>query len=416
MSEQPRLTTLRSPAPTELVAAAVLMTLSSSFGQTYFIGIFAPWLKGELALSNGGFGGFYTLGTVASACVLIWGGKVADHFRIRWLAVAALVALAIMCVAMASNSSALLLLPILFGLRLFGQGSLGHFAITGVGRWYVRRRGRMMSIAVLGFPIGEALMPMTAVALISIVGWRETWVIAGATLCLVSVPLVLLLLRREPPHDQAPDRSIEPHAPRRHWTRKEVLRTPVFFAVLSGVLAPSFVMTGIFFHQAHLVEVKGWSLAWFTGWFPLFAGVSVATALATGWLIDRFGARQLLPFFLLPMSVGVAVLALWDSEIAVPVFMAVGAVTGGSASTLLGALWAELFGTRHLGSIRSIAFAGQVFASALSPGLIGLLLDVGVHLEFQYLAMVTYALLSAFWLRLIMPRLRRLETASTPGS
>lgn len=416
MSERPGQTVPRSPAPTELVLAAVLMTVSSSFGQTYFIGIFAPWLKGELELSNGAFGGFYALGTVASACVLIWGGKVADHFRIRWLAVAALAGLATMCVAMAANHSALLLLPILFGLRLFGQGSLGHLAITGTGRWYMRRRGRMMSIAVLGFPIGEALMPMTAVMLISVVGWRETWLAAAAALCFVSVPLVLLFLRREPSHDQVVDRTSEPQAPRRHWTRREVLRTPVFFAVLSGVLAPSFVMTGIFFHQAHLVEVKGWTLAWFAGWFPLFAGVSVAAALATGWLVDRFDARRLLPFFLLPMALGVAVLAMWDSEMAVPVFMAVGAVTSGSASTLLGALWAELFGTRHLGSIRSIAFAGQVFASALSPGLIGLLLDAGVHLELQYLAMMTYALLSAFWLRLILPRLRRLETVSSLGS
>jgi hypothetical protein len=59
MTERPR-------APASLVVAAIPMTLSSAFGQAYFIAIFAPWLKRELDLTDGGF---YTL---ASACVLLW--------------------------------------------------------------------------------------------------------------------------------------------------------------------------------------------------------------------------------------------------------------------------------------------------------------------------------------------------------
>ncbi|MGF1625105.1 MAG: MFS transporter [Alphaproteobacteria bacterium] len=399
---------LRPRAPTDLVVAAFVMTMSSSFGQTYFIGIFAPWLKADLGLSDGGFGGFYTLGTLASAGVLIWAGKFADRIRVRWAAVAVLIGLAATCAAMAIIQTAWLLLPVLFGLRLFGQGWLGHLAITGIGRWYVRRRGRMMSLAVLGFPAGEAVMPIAAVALIAAFGWRETWLVAAVVLCLVSVPLVLFFLRKEPAHDQTADVADRPAAPRREWTRAEVLRVPAFFVVVSGIVTPAFVTTGIFFHQASLVEAKGWTLAWFAGWFPVYAGVSVLTALLTGWLIDRFGARRLLPAFLLPLTAGVLVLALVSSPYAVPVFMALAAMTGGSASTLLGALWAELFGTRHLGAIRSIVFAAQVSASALSPGLIGLLLDLDVGLQVQLLAMVVYALASTLCLKLVVPHLHRL--------
>lgn len=399
---------LQPRAPTGLVGAAFVMTLSSAFGQTFFIALFAPWLKSDLGLSDGGFGGLYTLANLASACVLMWAGKIADHFRIRWLAAATLLSLAAACAAMASVHAAWLLLPILFGLRLFGQGTLGHLAITGVGRWYLRRRGRMMSLAVLGFPASEAVMPITAVTLIAALGWRQTWMIAAAALCVISLPLVLFLLRSEPAHDQAADTAGEPPPPRREWTRAEVLRTPEFFAVLLGTVTPSFVMTGIFFHQAYLVEAKGWTLAWFAGWFPAFAGVSVMTALLTGWLVDRFGARQLLPLFLLPMAAGVLLLALTNSPYAVPAFMVLGALTSGSASTLLGALWAELFGTRHLGAIRSIAFSAQVFASALAPGLLGVLLDLGLRLEDQFLAMAAYALAASLWLKLLVPRLHRL--------
>lgn len=401
----------RLRTPTGLVAAAFVMMMSSTFGQTYFIGIFAPWLKAELALTDGGFGGTYTLATLASACVLMWAGRIADGFRIRWLAVGVLLSLAAASAAMALVPSVWLLLPVLFGLRLFGQGLLGHLAITGVGRWYIRRRGRMMSFAVLGFPAGEAVMPAAAVALIATFGWRETWLLAAAMLCAVSVPLVLWFLRREPAHDQTADVGGEPVTPRREWTRAEVLHTPEFFAVLSGIVTPSFVMTGIFFHQAYLVEAKGWTLAWFAGWLPVHAGTSILAALLTGWLVDRYGARRLLPLFLLPMAAGVLVLAMSDSPSAVPTFMALGALTSGSAQTLLGALWPELFGTRHLGAIRSLVFGAQVFASALAPGLLGILLDLGVGLDLQLMAMVAYALVSALWLKLLVPRLHRLMTA-----
>jgi len=404
MNERPR-------APTNLVVAAFLMTMSSAFGQTYFIAIFAPWLKSELSLTDGGFGGLYTLANLASAGVLMWAGKIADHFRIRWLAVAVMLSLAAVCVAMASISAAWLLLPVLFGLRLFGQGSMGHLAITGVGRWYLRRRGRMMSIAVLGFPASEAVMPFAAVTVIGLLGWRQTWLTGAAILCFVSLPLVLYFLRNEPAHDQAAEAHDARLPERRHWTRAEVLRRPEFYGVLSGIVVPAFIMTGIFFHQVYLVETKGWTLAWFTGWFPVFAGVSVLTALLTGWLVDRFDASRLLPLFLLPMTAGVLVLVFADSRNAVPAFMVLGALTTGSSNTLLGALWAELFGTRYLGAIRATAFSTQVLASALSPGLIGLLLDLGVALEAQYLAMAGYALVSALWLKLLVPRLYKMVEA-----
>ncbi|MDZ5698493.1 MFS transporter [Chelativorans sp. M5D2P16] len=384
------------------------MTMSSAFGQTYFIAIFAPQIKSELGLSDGGFGSLYAAATITSAAVMMWGGKVADVFPIRLLAIIAILGLAAMCLAMSSVAAAWMLLPILFGLRLFGQGSMGHLAMTGVGRWYLRRRGRMMSLAVLGFPASEAVMPFAAVTLMAAFGWREVWTIAAATLVLVSIPLVLFFLRAEPRLGAVEIPSGETSGVRREWTRAEVLRTPEFFVVVSGIVVPSFVMTGIFFHQAYLVEAKGWSLAWFAGWFPVYAITSVCTALLTGWLVDRFAARSFLPLFLLPMTCGILVLAFSTSPYAVPVFMLLGALTNGSASTLLGALWAELFGTRHLGAIRSVAFAGQVFASALAPGLMGLLLDFGVHIEAQYVALAAYALVSSLWLWLFVPRLHRI--------
>lgn len=401
----------RPRAPTGLVVAAFAMTFSSAFGQTYFIAVFGGELKATLGLTDGELGGLYTLATLASAVVLVWAGKVADYFRIRWLAVAVLIGLALACVAMANVTQAWMLLPVFFALRFFGQGSLGHLATTGVGRWYVRRRGRMMSLAILGFPATEALMPVAAVFLTSIIGWRQTWLLGAVLLILISAPVVRFFLRREPAFDQSAE-APDPNAPvRRQWTRAEVLRLPQYYAVLWGIMVPAFILTGIFFHQVPLIEAKGWTHQWFVGWLPAYAALTVSTALATGIMIDKIGARQILPYYLLPLAAGTSVLAFSSSPLAVPGFFFLSGFSLGSGSTLLGALWVELFGTRHLGAIRSIAVAAQVVASAAAPGLIGFLLDLGVPLSQQFIGLVIYALVSSIWMAIALPRLHRIAIA-----
>src|SRR5690606_40736188 len=129
---------------------------------------------------------------------------------------------------------------------------------------------------------------------------------------------------------------------------------------------------------------------WFAASFPVMAAVGLMSALGAGVLIDRFSARRLLPLLLVPLGVAIMALAYVDSPYVLPVFMGLVGLTHGSASTVSGALWAELYGTAHLGAIRALATAGIVFASALSPGLIGILLDAGVAFELQLVAMAGF--------------------------
>jgi MFS family permease len=137
----------------------------------------------------------------------------------------------------------------------------------------------------------------------------------------------------------------------------------------------------------------------------------VLSALAAGWTIDRFGARRLLPAVLVPMGVGTLLLTYSTAAYVLPVFMALAGLAHGCASTVHGALWAELYGTGHVGAIRSVVAAGMVFASALSPGLIGILLDAGVSLHGQFVAMGAYCLVAALWMGNLAPRLDRLAAA-----
>jgi MFS family permease len=287
-----------------------------------------------------------------------------------------------------------------------------HVAMTAMGRWFNRKRGRAVSIAALGVPVSEAVLPVLAVALLGLVGWRLTWVAGGVVLLAVSVPVLIVLLRRErtPTAGRAAAGS-RPYPDRHEWTRREVLHSPLFYALMPGILAQPFIQTGAFFNQVTIAEIKGWPLAWFAASFSVLAGVSILAALGAGWLVDRFGARRLLPAYLVPLGLAMLLLTYATSPYVLPVFMALIGLTSGGTSTIQGALWAELFGTEHLGAIRSLAMAVVVFASALSPALIGILMDAGIALETQLLAMAVYCFVAALWLGSLQPQLNRVATA-----
>ena len=394
------------------LASGYLLNFSSGFGQTYFIALFAGHLKAELAISDGQFGGLYTLGTLASACLLIWAGKAADIFPIRWLGVGVMAGLALTALAMASVANAWMLAFVLFGLRFFGQGMLTHVAMTAMARWFNRKRGRALSIASLGLPSSEATLPLIIVALIGLVGWRMTWVAVAAALIVLLVPLLIALLKREripTVGGASPEHTTRPM--HRQWTRGEVIRSPLFYALVPGILTSPFVLTGILFNQVTIVEAKGWQLSWFAASFPVMAGASILSALMAGWLVDRFGARRLVAIFLVPIGLASLAMAGTANAAFLPVIMAVIGLSLGGSNTVWSAVWAELYGTEHLGAIRALATAAVVFASALSPGLIGALLDAGIALESQLAVMGAACFAVALWTSALIPRLNRLAEA-----
>ncbi|MGF1529018.1 MAG: MFS transporter, partial [Candidatus Competibacterales bacterium] len=284
-----------------------VLAFGSSIGQTYFISLFAGELRAELNLSHGAFGGLYTLATVASAATLVWLGKLADRFSLVALSLVTLGALVAFALVMAQVETLLGLGLALYGLRLGGQGMMSHLAITAMGRWFVRERGRALSVATLGFPAGEALLPGLVAVLLGTMAWRSVWVTMAIVLGGVLLPTVWWLGRVvHRRHLDRPQRlSTAADAPEvTPWTRRQVLRDGRFYALLPGLLAPPFIITGVLFHQVHLVTLKGWSLAGFAACYPLYAGCATAVALGLGGLVDRLGAIRLLGFYLLPLAMG----------------------------------------------------------------------------------------------------------------
>ncbi len=370
------------------LGAAFLMTAFSGFGQTFFISLSAGDVRAELDLSNGAFGSLYMAATLGSALTLPTLGRVLDRFSVAQVAAGVMVMLGLFCALMASATSIWMVGLALYGLRLFGQGMMSNTAMTAAGRWFDAQRGRAVAVIGLGFPASEAIMPVTFVAIMSTFGWRQGWWVAVAVMLALVLPIVLLLLRKERvPVNTATDVKV---VERRHWTRAEVLRDPMFYLVSAGVLAPPFIVTAVLFHQSYLVELRGWTRELFAMAFIVMSASAVLSSLVLGQLIDRFTARRILPFMLVPLACGTAVLALVHAPYAPFIFMALIGLSNGFVATFTGALWPELYGTRHLGAVRSVVFAFMVFASALGPGLAGWLIDFGVPYDGQILGFSLY--------------------------
>jgi MFS family permease len=290
------------------LSAGMLLTGLSSFGQTFFIALFAADIQAAFDLSHGAWGAMYTVGTTASALVMVWAGRQADIFRVRTLGALSLAALALACLAMAVNPWIWLLPVVIFALRLTGQGMMSHIAAVAMARWFVASRGRALSIAALGFSIGQALLPIAVVALMTFLDWRMIWVIC-AGIALLGVPVLLRLLSQERTPASMAKSSESLGMFGRHWDRRDVLRHPLFWLMIPALLGPSAFSTAFFFHQVHYAGVIGITNMQMVSYFPLFTVVTVGAMLLSGALLDRLGTARLLPFHQLPMVIAFAIFA-----------------------------------------------------------------------------------------------------------
>lgn len=358
------------------------LTFLSSFGQTYFISIFAGEIRETFDLSHSAWGSIYASGTLLSAIVMVWSGGLTDRFRVRVLAVVVLVGLSLSCIAMAVLPVVWLLPAVIFALRFFGQGMSSHIATVAMARWFVATRGRALAIASLGFSIGEAILPIIFVALFAVVPWRSLWV-ASAVLTLLALPILLRLLR----HERTPQSLVEdnpsPGMEGRHWQRKDALRHWLFWVMVPLVLGPSAFGTALFFQQVHIAEVKGWAHLELVTLFPVYTITGIVAMLASGWAIDRFGTSMLMPIAQLPVAAGFFVFGASNTLAGAGLGIMLMAVSFGANATLPAAFWAEYYGTRHLGSIKALATALMVLGSAIGPGLSGALIDLGTDFPDQ---------------------------------
>ena len=210
------------------LTAGFLLTLFSSFGQTFFIGLAGNDLRATFHLSGGAFGSLYMVATLTSASTLPWLGRTLDLMP-GWKVVRfTMPALALACIMITVAPNLLMLGIALYMLRLFGQGMMTEIAFTEIGRWFIANRGRAMAIIVPGQPAGSAILPVIVVMIDHASGnWHTAWLLSAAVIALIGWPLIVALMRVEREPRSFETKSNEKDLAR-DWTRSEVVRDPMW--------------------------------------------------------------------------------------------------------------------------------------------------------------------------------------------
>jgi MFS family permease len=363
-----------------LLAFGFLLTFLSSFGQTFLISLYVPELQGYFQLSDGLFSSFYSAATLASAFTLSWLGRFIDKVRLTKFLFYVFLGLCFALIVLSQAYYLPLLFLGLYALRLFGQGLMTHTSIASMARFFERNRGKAISVASLGHPAGEAILPTLIVALIAAVGWRYSLLTSMAFVLLV-LPLAFYLLTFR--KKKTTLKLMLPQIPEKEEDRKaakpiNILKSKYFWMIAPCNFAAASIGTAILFFQLKLGENKSWSTEWIAASFVAYAIGGALSTLLAGWLTDRFRAKRIFFLYLLPFIIGLIALMLSSSQWVYPILVAGIGTTNGYGNTVKNSALAEIYGTKIIGSVRSLYTTAMVFSTAIGPIVFGVFLDAGI--------------------------------------
>ena len=366
----------------KVILFGFIFTFFSSFGQSYFIGIFNSSIRADLSITHGQFGTIYASATLLSSLILIWVGKKIDDMEVFKFSMFVIILLSFASYFFSTIKIIPFLFIGIFLLRLSGQGLMSHTATTTVSRFFEKTRGKALSITWLGLSAAEFILPVLIVFLLTIISWREIW-FAISLLVLFILPITSFLLIKKLKLDSREDLKeniINNNI--KQWTRYEVIKDFRFYIIALNMLGMPSVATGVFVYQSFIISSKNWGPFVFAQSFMVYSVLSVITLSISGYLIDKFTSRKLLIYMNIPLLLAVMVLNLFDNPLSSFILLGLIGISNGFANVLGSSTWAEIYGVKYIGGIKAITTAMMVFATATGAATFGILIDVGYSINF----------------------------------
>ena len=366
----------------KVIIFGFIFTFFSSFGQSFFLGLFNSSIRDALSITQGQFGSIYASATLLSSFLLIWVGKKIDEINIFKFAFFVTLLLSFSCFFFSKISSITFLFIAIFLMRFSGQGLMSHTATTTISRYFTKSRGKALSTSWFGLSTAEFILPVLIVYLLTITSWKNIW-ISISLLVLIFLPIISFILikslnfnsREETNEKDFEEKNIK------QWKRSEVLKDYRFYVVCLNMLAMPWIATGVFVYQSFITESKGWGTFIIAQSFMVYSILSVITLLASGFLIDKFTSRKLLIFMNIPILFSALILIYFDTPITAFIFLGLIGISNGLANVLGSSTWAEIYGVKYIGSIKALTTALMVFSTAFGTALFGLLIDKGYTIE-----------------------------------
>ena len=366
----------------KVILFGFIFTFFSSFGQSFFLGLFNSSIRETLSITHGQFGSIYASATLLSSFILIWFGKKIDDINISKFAFLVIILLAFSCFFFSKISSITFLFIAILLMRFSGQGMMSHTATTTISRYFTKSRGKALSTSWFGLSTAEFILPVLIIYLLTLYDWRSIWITISIVI-VIFLPLSSFLLIKNLRLDSREtfNKKNASNQNIRDWKRIEVLKDYRFYIICANMLAMPWIATGTFVYQSFILESKNWGPFVIAQSFMIYSIMSVITLFISGYLIDKFTSRKILIYMNIPLLLSTIVIIYFNHPFTAFVFLGLIGISNGLANVLGSSTWAEIYGVKHIGSIKALTTALMVFATAFGTAFFGVLIDRGYSIE-----------------------------------
>ena len=365
----------------KIIIFGFIFTFFSSFGQSFFLGLFNSPIRNELGITHGQFGNIYAMATIISSVLLIWVGKKIDEYQIFYYSFFVIILLFLSSLFFSFINSIFLLAIGIFLMRFSGQGLMSHTSTTTISRFFEKSRGKALSTIWFGLSSAEFILPVFVTYFFVIYSWRTVWQ-GIAIIIILFLPFVIYnTIRSVKLESREKDQNPKINLKIKSWRRVEVIKDFRFYIVSLNMLAMPWVATGVFVYQSFITESKMWSIYTIPKAFMVYSITSIITLFFSGFLVDKFTSRKLIPLMNIPLLFAMLVLFYYEQEISAFIFLGLIGVSNGLANVLGSSTWAEIYGVKYIGSIKALTTALMVFSTAFGTALFGVLIDRGYDIE-----------------------------------
>ena len=365
----------------KIIIFGFIFTFFSSFGQSFFLGLFNSPIRNELGITHGQFGNIYAMATIISSVLLIWVGKKIDEYQIFYYSFFVIILLFLSSLFFSFINSIFLLAIGIFLMRFSGQGLMSHTSTTTISRFFEKSRGKALSTIWFGLSSAEFILPVFVTYFFVIYSWRTVWQ-GIAIIIILFLPIVIFnTIRSVKLESREKDQNPKINLKIKSWRRVEVIKDFRFYIVSLNMLAMPWVATGVFVYQSFITESKMWSIYTIPKAFMVYSITSIITLFFSGFLVDKFTSRKLIPLMNIPLLFAMLVLFYYEQEISAFIFLGLIGVSNGLANVLGSSTWAEIYGVKYIGSIKALTTALMVFSTAFGTAVFGALIDRRYDIE-----------------------------------
>ncbi len=393
----------------KVIIFGFIFTFFSSFGQSFFLGLFNAPIRNELGITHGQFGNIYATATIFSSLLLIWVGKKIDEYQIIYYSFFVILLLFFSSLFFSFINSIIFLSIGIFLMRFSGQGLMSHTSTTTISRFFEKSRGKALSTIWFGLSSAEFILPVLVTYLFVIYSWRTVWQ-GIAIIIIIFLPFVIFNTIKKIKLDSR-EKDLDPkkNFKIKSWRRKEVIKDYRFYIVSLNMLAMPWIATGVFVYQSFISDSKMWNIYTIPKAFMVYSLASIITLFFSGFLVDKFTSRKLIPIMNIPLLISMFVLFYYQQEISAFIFLGLVGISNGLANVLGSSTWAEIYGVKFIGSIKALTTAFMVFSTAFGTAVFGLMIDNGFSIENIAFVSGIYIVISLFLLILIRNKLEPIK-------